>query len=114
MWQFEPTTQFERDKKWYEKKRPAEFAAVMHNLKRYLNQLEAAPNSRSILAGYLHHEPYGVVAIDQKGGGGKTTTTIGLAQGLNAAGHRAAVAIRQPSGDSIEGAGWVTGGSGRS
>ena len=30
-------------------------------------------------------------------GEGKTTTTIGLAQGLNAAGHRAAVAIRQPS-----------------
>jgi formate--tetrahydrofolate ligase len=30
-------------------------------------------------------------------GEGKTTTTIGLAQGLNKIGHRAAVAIRQPS-----------------
>ncbi|MGD8684636.1 MAG: formate--tetrahydrofolate ligase [Chloroflexota bacterium] len=30
-------------------------------------------------------------------GEGKTTTTVGLAQGLNRLGHRAAVAIRQPS-----------------
>ena len=30
-------------------------------------------------------------------GEGKTTTTVGLAQGLNKIGHRAAVAIRQPS-----------------
>lgn len=30
-------------------------------------------------------------------GEGKTTTTVGLAQGLNVIGHRAAVAIRQPS-----------------
>src|SRR6266498_4717730 len=30
-------------------------------------------------------------------GEGKTTTTIGLAQGLNRIGKRAAVAIRQPS-----------------
>jgi formate--tetrahydrofolate ligase len=30
-------------------------------------------------------------------GEGKTTTTVGLAQGLNAIGHRGAVAIRQPS-----------------
>src|ERR687893_1253413 len=30
-------------------------------------------------------------------GEGKTTTTVGLTQGLNAIGHRAAVAIRQPS-----------------
>ncbi len=30
-------------------------------------------------------------------GEGKTTTTVGLAQGLNRIGHRAAVAIRQPS-----------------
>ena len=30
-------------------------------------------------------------------GEGKTTTTVGLAQGLDRVGHRAAVAIRQPS-----------------
>jgi hypothetical protein len=69
MWQIEATQQWDRDRKWYEKKRPAELAAVLHNLKRYVLQLNAAPNPRAFNAGYIHHEPHGVVAIDQKCGG---------------------------------------------
>ena len=64
MWQLEPITQWERDKKWYEKKRPNELAAVLHNLKRYLAQLNAAPNPKAIMAGYLHPR------ADGRGGGG--------------------------------------------
>ncbi len=51
------------------KKHPRELAAVLHNLQRYLDQLNAAPNARAVQAGYLHHEPGGVVAVDQKSGG---------------------------------------------
>lgn len=69
MWQIEPSTQWPKDQKWYEKKRPREFAAVLHNLQRYLDQLNAARNARAVQGGYLHNEPNGVVAIDQKGGG---------------------------------------------
>ncbi len=69
MWQIEPSTQWPKDQKWYEKKRPREIAAVLHNLQRYLDQLNAAANALAVQGGYLHNEPNGVVAIDQKGGG---------------------------------------------
>lgn len=75
MWQIEATQQMDKDRKWYEKKRPAELAAVLHNLKRYVLQLNAAPNSKAFMAGYMHHEPHGVVAIDQKGGGSNLQET---------------------------------------
>lgn len=69
MWQIEPSSQWPRDQKWYEKKRPREFSAVLHNLQRYLDQLNATANAKIVQAGYLHSEPNGVIAIDQKGGG---------------------------------------------
>lgn len=69
MWQIEPIPAWEKDKRWYEKKRPSELAAVLHNLNRYVSQLNAAPNPKAFMAGYMHPEPHGVVALDQKGGG---------------------------------------------
>jgi hypothetical protein len=44
-------------------------AAVLRNLDRYVGLLNAAPNARAVQAGFLHGEPAGVVAVDQKGGG---------------------------------------------
>jgi hypothetical protein len=75
MWQIQPTTQWEREQKYYEKKHPNELAAVLRNLHRYVNQLNIAPNARSVMAGYIHPEPKGVVAIDQKGGGSNLQQT---------------------------------------
>jgi len=75
MWQIEPTTQWRKDARFYEKKRPNELAAVMRNLERYLKQLNLAPNSKAVSAGYLHPEPGGILAIDQKGGGGNLQET---------------------------------------
>jgi hypothetical protein len=75
MWQIEQGVQFEKDRKWYSKKRPQELAAVLHNLDRYVQQLNAAPNSKAVHAGYMHHEPHGVVAIDQRGGGANLQET---------------------------------------
>jgi hypothetical protein len=69
MWEIEPTNLFLKLEGWYRKKRPAELAAVLRNLDRYVNLLNAAPNARAVQAGFLHGEPSGVVAVDQKGGG---------------------------------------------
>ena len=75
MWQIEPTTGWEKDQKHYAKKRPNELAAVMRNLQRYIALLNVSKNSKAVQAGYLHPESNGVLAIDQKGGGGNIQET---------------------------------------
>jgi hypothetical protein len=67
MWGLEPSTQWQKDQKWYEKKRPDELAAVMRNLQRLLALLNCSKNSKMVEGGYLHKEPAGVIAVDQKG-----------------------------------------------
>jgi hypothetical protein len=67
MWQYLITPQFERSKKRYDKKRPGELAAVFRNLDRLREQLNGLPRCRAAQAGFLHHEPAGLWAIDQKG-----------------------------------------------
>ncbi len=37
--------------------------------------MNVSKNSRAAQAGYLHNEPAGVVAVDQKGGGGNLQET---------------------------------------
>ena len=69
MWELEPTTAWQKDQKYYAKKHPKELAAILNNLRRYLVLLAASKNSKAVQAGFLHHEPAGVVAVDQKGGG---------------------------------------------
>lgn len=70
MWSLAYSTQWPRDVKHYQKKHARELAAVLHNLKeRYLAMLNVCSNSKAVQAGFLHHEPDGIVAIDQKGGG---------------------------------------------
>lgn len=70
MWEAATTDAFERDQKHYRKKHPRELAAVLANLKRFIALLEVAPNAKAIIpTGYLHAEPAGVVAVDQRGGG---------------------------------------------
>lgn len=67
MWEIEPSTQFEKDQEKYAKKRPNELAAVLRNLQRFLELLNVSNDAKFVHAGYLHPEPGGVVAIDQKG-----------------------------------------------
>ena len=47
----------------------------MNNLQRFVSQLKYAKNSRCIEAGYIHHEPHGVKALDQKAGGSSLQET---------------------------------------
>jgi hypothetical protein len=75
MWQVETTTGWERDQKHYAKKHTRELAAVLRNLQRLLSILNVSKNSKVVQAGYLHPEPMGVIAIDQKGGGGNLAET---------------------------------------
>ena len=75
MWMIEPSTQFEKDQKHYEKKRPNELAAVLRNLARFLSLLKVSKNSKCVEAGYLHKEPAGVIAIDQRGFSGNLEET---------------------------------------
>lgn len=69
MWNVEPTDNFERQLRHFEKKHPNELKATLGNLQRYLDALNEGGKPEIIQFGFIHREPQGVVAIDQKGGG---------------------------------------------
>lgn len=69
MWKLVPTADYERRHKRYAKDHPRELQAVLDNLDTYFRSLEAGINPLQIKHGFMHSEPLGVVAIDQKGGG---------------------------------------------
>ena len=75
MWSPDPTAEFEKQYRWYEKKRPNELRAVLDNLDTYLKALQNGTNPAQAKFGFIHPEPKGVLAIDQKGGGGKLKQT---------------------------------------
>jgi hypothetical protein len=74
-WVLLPYSAYLRDLRWYAKKRPAELAAVLRNLERYMTLLARSPSARSIQAGFLHPEPHGMVALDHRGGAGRLQET---------------------------------------
>ena len=74
-WVLLPHSAYLRDLRWYAKKRPAELAAVLRNLDRTMTLLANSPHARTIQAGFLHPEPHGMVAIDQRGGAGRLQET---------------------------------------
>ena len=74
-WSLLPHSAYLRDVRWYAKKRPAELTAVLRNLERYMTLLARSPSGRSVQAGFLHPEPHGMVALDQRGGGGRLQET---------------------------------------
>jgi hypothetical protein len=74
-WNILQHPEFWRDYKWYAKKRPRELAAVLDNLERLKNMLSLSPHSQLIVAGFIHPEPLGVWAIDQRGSMGNLQAT---------------------------------------
>ena len=74
-WVLLPHSSYLRDLRWYRKKRPVELAALHRNLERYMLLLARSPSARSVQAGFLHPEPHGMVAVDQRGGGGRLQET---------------------------------------
>ena len=75
LWTIQQHPEFNRDYKWYTKKRPRELAAVLDNLNRLKNMLNLSPHSQLIVAGFIHPEPLGVWALDQRGSMGNLQAT---------------------------------------
>lgn len=71
-WQIETTEQYIRDYKNYEKKHREELNAVLNNLDSYFKALNECGSPNLIKTGFIHNEPMGIKALDQKGGGRKT------------------------------------------
>jgi hypothetical protein len=69
MWELEPSEEYERRAKRYAKKQPRELIAVLANLQTIRDALDEGADPRRLPYGFLHIEPRGVLAIDQKGGG---------------------------------------------
>ncbi|MDD5504588.1 MAG: hypothetical protein PHV77_04675 [Candidatus Omnitrophica bacterium] len=70
-WAIETTDVYERKYEQYEKKHPHELAAVIGNLDTYFKTLNEVNNPLQARGGFVHGEPDGIKAIDQKGGGQK-------------------------------------------
>jgi len=71
-WVLEPTGQYEKDYKWFEKKLPEELKAILDNLDTYFRVLNECGSPMQVMFGFIHNEPEGIKAIDQKGGGKRT------------------------------------------
>jgi hypothetical protein len=71
MWQLNPSEEYLKrckDKDW-SKKHSREFKAVHDNLDTFLKVLNFGTHPQNAKFGFIHPEPSGALAIDQKGGG---------------------------------------------
>lgn len=71
MWVIQKSLFFKARFKRFQKKHPEEARAVLNNLETYLTTLNIGVNPINIKAGFIHDEPDGIKALDQKGGKGK-------------------------------------------
>ena len=69
MWKLSPTPDIEKRVKKFQKKHGRELQNVFDNLDTFLKCLEAGASSGQIHRGFIHPEPSGILAIDQKGKG---------------------------------------------
>jgi len=70
-WKIEKSDFFDNRFNRFQKKHRAEALAVLNNLDTYFRALTEGANPLQIKAGFIHNEPEGLKAIDQKGGKGK-------------------------------------------
>lgn len=74
-WVLQKSNFFDSRFKRFEKKHQEEAKAVLNNVDTYFRTLESGCNPINIKAGFIHDEPEGIKAIDQKGGKGKLMQT---------------------------------------
>jgi hypothetical protein len=75
MWVIQTTAEYLVRSKRYEKKRWRELEAVLDNLDTFVKTLQNGVKSGQIKFGFIHPEPHGVLALDQKGGGSNLAQT---------------------------------------
>ena len=69
MWRQVLTDEFAKRFKRWPKKHRRELAAMLGNLQTVLSALQAGSTVESLVFGFVHREPSGVLAVDQKSGG---------------------------------------------
>jgi hypothetical protein len=69
MWNLSPTGEYEKRVKKWPKKHQRELIAVHNNLDTFFGALLHGAKLEQIKFGFMHAEPRGVIALDQKGGG---------------------------------------------
>jgi len=66
-WKLEPLEKYQRSEKYYEKKMYEEYTALNTNLDTYFKALCKADNPMQVKLGFVHDEPEGIKALDQRG-----------------------------------------------
>jgi hypothetical protein len=74
-WVVESTEDFERQLNRYNKKHRQVLMAVLDNLDTYFETLKSGVKAQNVVFGFVHPEPNGVRAIDQRGGRGRLPET---------------------------------------
>ena len=74
-WKLQKSDFFDSRFKRFQKRHPNEATAMLNNLDTYFSTLNDGVHPLNIKAGFIHHEPEGIKAIDQKGGKGKLMQT---------------------------------------
>ncbi len=69
MWKLQRTAEFEKRVRKWPKKHRRELTAMFDKLDTFLGALNAGAPVEQVKFGFIHSEPHGVLAIDQKGGG---------------------------------------------
>ena len=70
MWIIQSLEAYDRQFKWYRKKRPKELSAVLDNLETFFDGLQAGATVQNLMAAhrFLGSGQAGVIEIKQKGG----------------------------------------------
>jgi hypothetical protein len=75
MWRILRTDVYDRQAKWYAKKKKNEFKAVLDNLDTLVKSLHSGKRPKPFAYGFLHEEPSDIIAIDQRGADAKVAAT---------------------------------------
>jgi len=75
MWNLRAESEYEKRARKWPKKYHHEFIAVHDNLDTFVEALRIGANLEQTKFGFIHREPCGIIAIDQKGGKGSLKET---------------------------------------
>jgi hypothetical protein len=76
LWEIRITDEYERRKKQFAKKHPRELQAVLGNLDTYHKTLSNGIKPKQAVFGFIHAEPFDVVAVTEKGGPALAATRL--------------------------------------